>query len=190
MPAPVAAPGSLTTYEQLEEAGTALHVASIHVTQPVWTEGSGVALADMPDRVKEIQDRLIASGAEVELERSTTLDASGKNETSVLSVVYAHDDNSLPALHKVLDEVANVPAGADYGVRVEDEKRRSAHGHRRKSDGKHPRSRESAGGGVARWHRHGPGADSAARSGGPCGLWKMPARKCRASTCPMVPRQW
>ncbi|MDF7815263.1 pentapeptide repeat-containing protein [Hymenobacter sp. YC55] len=121
VPAPVATPGTLSRYEELEEAGTTLHVASIHVTQPVWTEASGVALADMPDRVKEIQDRLMATGVEVELERNTTLDASGKNETSVLSLVYAHDDRNLPALHQAINEVANVPAAADYGVRVEDE---------------------------------------------------------------------
>lgn len=117
---PKAAPGSLSRYEELEEAGTALHVVTIHVTQPVWTEESGVAVADMPDRVKEVQDRLAATGAEVTLDHGTTVDEVAKTETSVLSLVYAHDDKELPALHKALNEVVEVPAGSDYGVRVED----------------------------------------------------------------------
>ena len=112
VPAPVAAPATLTPYELLEEAGTTLHVASIHISQPV---GEGV------DRVQNIHDRLIAAGAEVERGPGTTLEADGKTQTAVLTLVYSHDDRELPILHKELAEIATVPAGSNYGVRVEDQ---------------------------------------------------------------------
>lgn len=112
VPAPVAARNALTPYELLEEAGTAQHVATIHLTQPV---GAG------PELVDDIQFRLRYVGADFERLPGSTTTADGKTETVAFSVVYAHDDRELPALHKELATIANVPDGADFSVRVADE---------------------------------------------------------------------
>jgi len=116
VPAPVAAPGSLSRYEEMEQAGTARHLVTIAVTQAVGAEAG----ADAPDRVKEVQERLIAAGAEPKV-GAPVLDADGKTETSVLQLSYRHDDRELPALNKALNEVAALPGGPEFSVRVEDE---------------------------------------------------------------------
>ena len=118
--APAAAPalGSLSRYEEMETAGTAWHAAFITVTQTVGAE-AGQEKSEAPDRLREVQDRLAASGADVELRLPTALDDDGKSQTTVLVVQYQLDESTLPALHKALAEVAVV--GDGYGVRVDDE---------------------------------------------------------------------
>ncbi len=115
-PAGAPASGTLSPYEELEEAGTRRHAVAIHVTQPAWAEG-----IERTDRVKEIRDQLTAAGAEMERGTGRTFDERSNTEITVLRLTYAHDAPTLPALSQALEEVARVPTGSDYGVRIEDE---------------------------------------------------------------------